>query len=70
MRRIEVWFGKADVEEHIPKLKAVTGERTTVGVIRKALRILWVLVQEVAAGKDLILVRRDNPKEKIRLALF
>jgi hypothetical protein len=68
-KRIEAEIAEPDYAK-LDQLKLWLEKPTIVETIRYSLNILYFLVQQQMAGKEIYIVSRDNPKEKTRVVVW
>jgi hypothetical protein len=61
-RRLDIEIDQTDCEK-IEQMKAMLGVRSTVDVIRHALRVLFFLASQVSQGYEVVLVHENKRKQ-------
>lgn len=61
-RRLDIEIDQNDCEK-IEQMKSMLGVRSTVDVIRHALRVLFFLVSQVSQGYEVVLVHENKRKQ-------
>jgi hypothetical protein len=61
-RRLDIEIDQTDCEK-IEQMKSMLGVRSTVDVIRHALRVLFFLASQVSQGYEVVLVHENKRKQ-------